>query len=477
MTRQLSYRCWLRPHPLTQVGIPIILASLLWGSASLGSWGVVCAAPVAEIVMEAMAAAEQQNWSKAVDLYQQAVAAEPNNASLHNNLGVALRRQGDLAGAIVAYQRTLQLDPSLNPVYVNLGLALLLEQRWAEALAVLLEAETRIPEEPALLLYQGIAYENLQQWSRAVQSYLSYTQQLPNALGYYRLAIAYWQSGEGSRSLEAFQRAARLDPNVGMYSAEAGRALAKLGVADQAAVFLDRLPWDWSNPNDFLVLARLAYQMDQVEMADAALQRVLQISQTSGSLPDPTASQLQVSSGVVDPQFAAEVWNDLGVLAADRQDWGKARQYLEAALAQTKLVDATQPSPIVPLVHANLAEVYLAQGQTSQALSTITTALERDPNRPEAHNILGAIYFQQEQVDQAIQQWQQAIQLDKTYWQAHRNLSIAQALKGQQDAAIASLQMAVSQAPSLDIVQTLNQELRQLQQIAPLPTPTTAPSP
>jgi serine/threonine-protein kinase len=53
-----------------------------------------------------------------------AVAARPQSDPAHNNLGVALKDKGDLAGAIAAYRQALKLDPKDPLAHTNLGNAL-----------------------------------------------------------------------------------------------------------------------------------------------------------------------------------------------------------------------------------------------------------------------------------------------------------------------------------------------------------------
>ena len=412
---------------------------------------------VAEIVQDAMTAAAAQDWTESADLYRQALELEPNNAGLHNNLGVVLRRQGDLNGAIEAYRRTLELDPSLDAIYVNLAIALLSNQQWQEAITVLEDAQDRAPGEASLSLYRGLALEKLQQWPAAAQAYQTYIQTEPNALGYYRLAIAHWQSGAGSESAEAFRRAARLDPQVGLYSSEAGRALAKLGITQEARAFLERLPQNWPNPADFAILARLAFRLDQLEEAESTLQRAIQLSQ------DPSGT------GVGGGQVPASILNDAGVVSAERQDLDRAVEFLQAAAAS---VDQPGASPRTgAITYSNLADLYLTQDQVDLALAAAQEAVQRDPSLAQAHNTLAVILLRLERVPEAKASLQRATQLDADYWQAHRNLGIAHALAGEQEQATQSLLTAIDKAPSLDIVQGLNDELLKLQQITPSPPP------
>ncbi|MEN9204804.1 MAG: tetratricopeptide repeat protein, partial [Thermostichales cyanobacterium DRC_bins_46] len=230
---------------------------------------------VANLIQAAMEAANRRDWAEAARLYEQALLQEPNNAALYNNLAVIRRRQGDLPAAITAYRQALRLDPSLTEAYVNLGIALLLTQQWPQAAAVLEQAEIRGYRDPVLFFYQGLAQERLERWAEAQRLYQLYTQSRPQAFAFYRLAIAAWQNGQGGLALEAFRNAARLDPSQTLFRSETGLALAKLGEAQEALEVLQGLSESWPQATDFVVLARLAAQEQQWDLATQAIQQAL----------------------------------------------------------------------------------------------------------------------------------------------------------------------------------------------------------
>lgn len=55
----------------------------------------------------------RQNYKRAVDYYQQALAADPGLAEAHHNLHFAYLALGDLPAALAAYQRSVALQPDL----------------------------------------------------------------------------------------------------------------------------------------------------------------------------------------------------------------------------------------------------------------------------------------------------------------------------------------------------------------------------
>ena len=75
------------------------------------------------------------NIDEAISYFQRAVAAGPARADVSRiNLGVALRRRGDLAGAIEQYDKVIQLFPSSAAAHFNKGNALYEEGKVNEAI-------------------------------------------------------------------------------------------------------------------------------------------------------------------------------------------------------------------------------------------------------------------------------------------------------------------------------------------------------
>lgn len=66
----------------------------------------------------------QGDLLSAVDLFEQAIAADPTLAIAHYNLGTAHRARGNLDQAVAAYRQAIALQPSYAEAHQNLGVAL-----------------------------------------------------------------------------------------------------------------------------------------------------------------------------------------------------------------------------------------------------------------------------------------------------------------------------------------------------------------
>jgi tetratricopeptide (TPR) repeat protein len=141
---------------------------------------------------------------EAINAYQQAVAAKPDNAGYYNNLGNVLARAGKIDDAKAAYTKSAELDPpNAAMAWRNFGISLYQAGRMQEAVEPLQKATTVDPK-------------NAQGW------YL---------LGACLVASAdYKQVGDKMEvtlkpgTVEAYQKAIDLDPN-GPYGQQAKQGL------------------------------------------------------------------------------------------------------------------------------------------------------------------------------------------------------------------------------------------------------------
>ena len=68
--------------------------------------------------------AQTKNYDAAKNLYEKAVAIQPNNVSAHNNLGAISLQLGDPRGALISFQNAEEINP--NDMNAKNNLAVLL---------------------------------------------------------------------------------------------------------------------------------------------------------------------------------------------------------------------------------------------------------------------------------------------------------------------------------------------------------------
>jgi tetratricopeptide (TPR) repeat protein len=108
---------------------------------------------------------------EAVAALRRALAARPDDALLHNNLGSALAAAGDADGAIDAFRRACAIAPSLAASWYNLGKTLKARGAAAEADEALQRAIALAPEHVAARIVQG---DNLKAFGRIAEAEAAY---------------------------------------------------------------------------------------------------------------------------------------------------------------------------------------------------------------------------------------------------------------------------------------------------------------
>jgi len=71
-------------------------------------------------------AIDAKDWKTAVDLLSKAAAAEPKNPDVHNWLGFAQRKSGNMQAAFASYNEALKLNPKHKAAHEYIGEAYLI---------------------------------------------------------------------------------------------------------------------------------------------------------------------------------------------------------------------------------------------------------------------------------------------------------------------------------------------------------------
>jgi tetratricopeptide (TPR) repeat protein len=134
-----------------------------------------------QALVRATAFAVRGNFSAAIDEYRKALEMMPNDASLHNKLGICYQHQQKSDSARREYERALELNPKYAEVWNNIGT---LEQSRNRIRPALRAYKKAIELKPAL----ATAWKNL--------------------------GSAYLALSQFEQAFEALQEAFRLDPTI-----------------------------------------------------------------------------------------------------------------------------------------------------------------------------------------------------------------------------------------------------------------------
>jgi tetratricopeptide (TPR) repeat protein len=110
-------------------------------------------------------------YQEALPLYEEIVAATPDNPDLLAGLGFVYLQTKQYAKAVPPLARTLQLDPKRVEIYNDLASALFLSDNLSAAIEALDRRATLAPETPGTLYLRAVSYDRMHQCLAAIDFY------------------------------------------------------------------------------------------------------------------------------------------------------------------------------------------------------------------------------------------------------------------------------------------------------------------
>jgi tetratricopeptide (TPR) repeat protein len=215
--------------------------------------------PLPEVVNDQGVAASRQGQD-AVPLFQQVIAADPNDADYHFNLAVGLLGRGDIAGAMHEVQAALKLhvdDPEATELLSRLQAA---HGSTANLKTVMsaggFDPTTRIRRTWSEASFRQAAFQLDQM--RALQ--MATLPPVEQAVQYAQLGGQYLAQGLIPEAEQEFQTALKADPKNAAAHAGIAEVRERTGATDEARKQADASLKLSPNVSAYLVLARLEMQ-------------------------------------------------------------------------------------------------------------------------------------------------------------------------------------------------------------------------
>jgi tetratricopeptide (TPR) repeat protein len=293
-----------------------------------------------------------------ITLWTYALQGNPQGWFIHNQLGAALFKVGQLSEAKAQYQIALRIEPAYADAQNNLG---------------------------TVLAQEGDLNNAIDQFKKALQN------KPGSASAHCNFGDALLQSNRPSEAMAQYQAALQIDPgfaeahnglgNVLRKQGELGPAIAQFQQAVQNEP--DKAEIRYNFGNTLLQAGRVA---DAIEQYQAALRINPNFAEVHNTLGTVFSRQGNLSSAIEQFQSAlritphdAEVHYNLGnALFNERQITEAMAQYQEAVRLKPDFVGA----------HNGLACAWAASGHFAEAAAEFKLALQLDPNNSEARKNL-----------------------------------------------------------------------------------------
>jgi len=315
---------------------------------------------------------------------RESIRLDPSNARAHNNLGVALYDQGDDDGALESYREALRLDPGLAMTHANLG-TLLWRKHDFEAAIEAFEISLRLDSESrsaanthvglgAALMSAGRLEDALVTLAEAVRL------DPKSANAHLHLGIALRGNARIEEAEKSLREALRLDPDSSNGHFQLGLIHQTRGERDEAiAAFRLAARLDPSNTIAHVALGAALHRKGRLDEAISEIRKVVRL------VPD-------------------QPWprNNLGTLLMRKGNVKAAREQYREAI---------RIDPEYALAHMNLGELHLRAYDLSAAADALRTALRLDPALAKAQLLLGIVLGWRGEFAEALEHLSQTAQL------------------------------------------------------------------
>ena len=176
----------------------------------------------AEIYTKARTALRSGQLLQAIDLFEEAIEQNPDEADAHDGLATACYLAKDFPGAIRHFTRVTQLKPREARAYVNLGALYNVQEEYAKAADSLRKGIQRDGRNAEAYYNLGIAQKHLNQNAMAVSAYREALRLNPALYdAHLNLANMYFEQGLHRKSIDEYTAALGVEPD----SAKARRGI------------------------------------------------------------------------------------------------------------------------------------------------------------------------------------------------------------------------------------------------------------
>ena len=153
-------------------------------------------------------------FDELIEFLRKALELNPKHPDFHNNLGVALKRKGDLSAAIASYKKALQLKPNYPEAHNNLGNALKGQGDLDAAIASYKTVLQLKPNYPDAHNNLGTALHEQGDLTAAIASYKKALEFKPNHPdAHNNLGTALKEQGDLTAAIASYNKAVELQPN------------------------------------------------------------------------------------------------------------------------------------------------------------------------------------------------------------------------------------------------------------------------
>lgn len=342
----------------------------------------------------------------AIQLYNQAIQLNPNDAEAHYKRGNINYELGNLDAAITDYTKTIQLQPDYANAYYN----------------------------------RGLVYYDQQAYQSAIQDYNQLIKLKPNdSEAYYKRGLVYFTLKNHTQAIEDYTQAIRLNPNDAAAYISRGLALAAAG-DKQAALqdYTQAIRLDANNPDAYYSRGRARFFLADYQGAKEDYSEAIKLNPNSSDIYvsrcGATLNLGQYQEAVNDCTQAIQL-DDKNGLAYDN----RCVAYLNLGQYPQAIKDCTQAISLNSgnsKAYSNRGLARSAAGDHQGSIDDYTKAIQINPSDAVAYSNRAAEYSEINDYGKAIEDFTQAIRLNPDHDGAYYGRGLVRAEMGDKQGAI-----------------------------------------
>jgi len=305
-------------------------------------------------------------WADSVSLFEHTLDVTVNNGIIHNNLGMALAKQGKTADAIAHYHEALNIDPFHARAHNNLASA----------------------------LYDlGRTEEAIHHYSQALKIIPTYAEAHNN------LGFVLFMKGRTPEAVHHYTEALRINPELTAAHNNLGHILANQGRTGEAIGHFSKVLH--IDPRNAIAHNNLGLMLENEGKSTDAVRHY--------------SEAIRINPGCADAHK-----NLANILAKQGRTTEAIRHYYEMLRTNPGHAEA----------HTNLGLLLISKEEFNEASTHFIEALKTNPKHVEAHNGLGVALANQDKIVEAINHFSEALRSDPNHAEARHNLNKALGLQG-----------------------------------------------
>jgi len=330
--------------------------------------------------------------------------------------------------AVVPLEKAWKQKPGAYEIGMYLALSYYISGHYPECETVLSNIKQGAIPTLEYLVLRGSVLARLEKWGEAEQNLEKALQLYPNQAGaYLNLGLYYLERDQKEKATVLIEKGARLmskgtkliysirsmekceglvpprefktpDTARGEFYNQFGRALHESEQnGSSLAVYLLALENDSHNGHAYAEIGKLCWEFDSYPVAEAYLQKGLELQ--------PDSWELHFNLGLI---------------------YQSLSQAEKAVQSYTKAIALEEPRvPSIHWVQLGTAQLSAPKLGEAEAERSFKKALEIDPNSAQAHYQLGKLYLQQREFGKAEQYLEKAISLDPSLFRAYYQYGMA----------------------------------------------------